>query len=230
MNVDEVQSLLEKTGLVVEKRERTPNDKAWQLRCKTGEGICIYDTGALVPEGKNQDRLREILGLSKGASTGVKVEAERLVSRRVFVVYGHDGTARTQLEAMLRRWNLEPLILDQLPSEGQTLIEKLEQYTSDDVGFGIVLATPDDEGHARDRGGDKKFRVRQNVVLELGLLLSKLGRARVAILMKRQDNMEKPSDIDGLIYIPFVDDVEDGKVTLGKEMQQQRIKIDWARL
>jgi hypothetical protein len=73
-------------------------------------------------------------------------------------------------------------------------------------------------------------RVRQNVVLELGLLLSKFGRARVAILMKRQDNMEKPSDIDGLIYIPFVDDVEDGKVTLAKEMQQQRIKIDLARL
>ena len=46
--------------------------------------------------------------------------------RDVFVVYGHDENARTQLEAMLRRWNIEPLILDQLPSEGMTVIEKLE--------------------------------------------------------------------------------------------------------
>ncbi|WP_315548932.1 TIR domain-containing protein [Lautropia mirabilis] len=47
---------------------------------------------------------------------------------------------RTELEAMLRRWRLEPLILDQLPSEGQTIIEKLEKYTAE-VKFAVVLAT-----------------------------------------------------------------------------------------
>ena len=228
MHVDEAQRRLEEAGLIIERQERTPNGKAWQIRCKTGEGCCVYDTGSIVPEGKNQDRVRELLGLNRPAEKAV--EAVREPSRRVFVVYGHDGPARTQLEAMLRRWNLEPLILDQLPSEGQTLIEKLEKYTRDDVGFGIVLATPDDEGHRRGKADEKKFRVRQNVVLELGLLLTKLSRAKVAILMKRQENMEKPSDIDGLIYIPFVDDIEDGKVTLAKEMQRQGIKIDVARL
>jgi len=49
---------------------------------------------------------------------------------------------------MLRRWGLEPLILDQLPSKGQTIIEKLEEYTAG-VGFAVVLATPDDEGHRK---------------------------------------------------------------------------------
>ena len=29
---------------------------------------------------------------------------------------------------MLRRWGLKPVILDQLPSRGQTIIEKLENY------------------------------------------------------------------------------------------------------
>ena len=42
--------------------------------------------------------------------------------------------------------------------------------------------------------------------------------------------MERPSDIQGLIYIPFTDDVEDGKVTLMKEMNAQGIKIDPSRL
>ena len=43
-------------------------------------------------------------------------------NNKVFVVYGHDKNARTQLEAMLRQLDLEPLILDPLPSDGETII------------------------------------------------------------------------------------------------------------
>ena len=131
---------------------------------------------------------------------------------------------------MLRRWEPEPLILDQLPSEGQTLIEKLEKYTSEAVGFAVVLATPDDEGNITGKADEKKLRARQNVVLELGLLLSKLGRPRVAILLKNQEQMERPSDIQGLIYLPFIDDVAETKVQLAKEMGKQGLRIDVARL
>ena len=42
------------------------------------------------------------------------------------------------------------------------------------------------------------------------MLLAKLGRPRVAIMLKDQKNMEKPSDIQGLIYIPFKEDVKEG--------------------
>jgi predicted nucleotide-binding protein len=157
-------------------------------------------------------------------------EAAPAASRRVFVVYGHDEAAKTQLEAMLRRWDLEPLIMDQLPSEGQTLIEKLEKYTSSDVGFAVVLATPDDEAYARGKQDEKRYRARQNVVIELGLLLAKLGRPKVAILLKNQDEMERPSDIQGLIYLPFRDDVAEAKVPLAKEMEKQGIRIEVAKL
>src|SRR5947207_14873167 len=98
MHVDEVQKRLEHAGLAIEKKERTPNGKAWQLKCKSGEGCCVYDTGSVVPEGKNQENLREILGLGKPAEKAA--EAARQVSRRIFVVYGHDRETRTQLEAM----------------------------------------------------------------------------------------------------------------------------------
>ncbi len=146
------------------------------------------------------------------------------------MVYGHDTDARTQLEAMLWRWNLEPLILDQLPSEGATLIEKLEKYANDDVRFAVVLATPDDEGNARGKADEREFRARQNVVLELGILLAKLGRPRVAILLKQQEQMERPSDLHGVIYLAFADDVDEVKVTLAKEMAKQGIAIDVGRL
>ena len=184
--------------------------------------VNIFDTGKWNVQGKNADIVKQILSDA--------VEADVKKNNRVFVVYGHDTIARTQLEAMLRRWDLEPLILDQLPSAGNTVIEKLEEYTKQ-VEFGIVLATPDDMGYAKEDGDAKiGYRVRQNVVLEMGMLLASIGRSKVAILLKSQNNFEKPSDIEGLIYIPFKDNVEEGKVSLAKEMEKHNYKIDIAKL
>ena len=39
----------------------------------------------------------------------------------------------------------------------------------------------------------------------MGMLLARLGRENVAILLKTQEEMERPSDITGLIYMPFRD-------------------------
>jgi len=38
--------------------------------------------------------------------------------------------------------------------------------------------------------------------------------------------MERPSDIERLIYIPFTDRVDDAKVQLAKEMNKQGLRID----
>ena len=157
---------------------------------------------------------------------GIQISDSMDTHKKVFVVYGHDEQAKVQLEAMLRRWELEPLILDQLTSSGNTIIEKLEE-TINQVSFGIVLATPDDIGYAKDKEDEKKFRVRQNVVLELGMLLSKLGREKVAILLSQKEkDLEKPSDIDGLIYIPFTNNIEETKVNLSKEMKRNGYSIE----
>lgn len=149
-------------------------------------------------------------------------------NKKVFVVYGHDEIARTQLEALLRRWDLDPIILDQQASSGQTIIEKLEEYGAD-VGYAIVLATPDDEGKAKTEE-TYKSRVRQNVVLELGMFLSKLGREKVAILLKEAIDFEKPSDIQGLIYIPFQNKVDEVSISLIRELTRQGYVIDATRI
>ena len=70
--------------------------------------------------------------------------------RNVLVVYGRDERALAELDAMLRRWQVEPLILGHVPFEGQTVIEELEHYR-EGAAFGVVLATPDDERHRRGR-------------------------------------------------------------------------------
>ena len=190
------------------------------MRISNGSIINIYDKGNYHIQGKNTEEIKKILEEKK---------CLKETNRKVFVVYGHDQTSRTQLEAMLRRWDLEPIILDQIVSSGTTIIEKLEEHTSQ-VGFGIILATPDDVGRAKDDDKELKYRVRQNVVLELGMLLSSIGREKVAILLKEEQNFERPSDINGLIYIPFKNNVEEAKVSLAKEMNRHGYIIEISNL
>jgi len=66
--------------------------------------------------------------------------------------------------------------------------------------------------------------------IELGMMLTKLGRDRVAILMQGQVEMERPSDIQGLIYIPFKDDVKEAALQLAKEINAKGIHIDLDRV
>lgn len=68
-----------------------------QLRLDNGAIINCFSNGNHNIQGKNTQEIKEFL---TGAAT--------IVNRKVFVVYGHDDIARTQLEAMLRRWDLEP--------------------------------------------------------------------------------------------------------------------------
>lgn len=234
MTLDEAKALLTAAGFEVSSEQRANNDLGWQLRLTNGGIVNVFDTGKFNVQGKCQPEIKAALGAAPAQAAVVEPHVQAHVKQnantKVFVVYGHDETSRNHLEAMLRRWGLEPLILDQLPSEGQTIIEKLEKYTAD-VHFAVVLATPDDEGNRAGRDDEKAYRARQNVVLELGMLLSRLGRSRVAIILKQQANMERPSDIQGLIYIPFKDDLQkEAGTILAKEMAAQGYHIDIAKL
>lgn len=231
MTKDQVLEALKAKGFVLDGEKAI--QYGVQLRFTNGSLVSVFDKGTVTPQGKDVDVVKQVLGLdpSKNGGAASFVGAPKtMANNKVFVVYGHDEQARTRLDAMLRRWGLEPLILDQLPSEGQTIIEKLEKYTGE-AKFGVVLATPDDEGFRRGHPDEKALRARQNVVLELGMLLSTLGRSKVAILLHQQENMERPSDIQGLIYIPFKDNLEkDAGLLLAKEMTAAGYQIDVAKI
>ena len=99
---------------IILEEKRTGNNLGTALRLTNGCIINCWDKGTVNCQGKNSDQIMVLL-------SGSTISANP--NRKVFVVYGHDNNARTQLEAMLRRWDLEPLILDQLISSGQTIIE-----------------------------------------------------------------------------------------------------------
>jgi len=220
LSIEQVKNLLKRAGQTISSENRTGNDLGTVLKLTNGCNVNCWDKGTVNCQGKNSSEIEKLLSLQ---TIGVPI------NNKVFVVYGHDKNARTQLEAMLRRWDLEPLILDQLPSDGSTIIEKLEKYTNQ-ADFGIVLATPDDIGYAKNNEANKKYRVRQNVVLELGMLLAAKGRSKVAILLSQAEDMESPSDINGLIYIPFKDNVEDAAISLAKEMNKNGYTIEISKL
>jgi predicted nucleotide-binding protein len=145
------------------------------------------------------------------------------LSRKVFIVHGHDEGARETVARFLERVDFEPIILHEQASRGCTVIEKIENHG--EVDFAVVILTPDDEGY--EKGGKPRPRARQNVVLELGYFVARLGRERVCAL-KRGDNLELPSDFGGVVYVPF-DDSGGWKQALGKELEAAGFTIDWGK-
>jgi len=185
-----------------------------------------HDTGKDVCQGKATELTKSVKEWQKPAKAEAVKERVAGPNNRVFIVYGHDLAAREGLELMLHKMGLEPIVLANLPTAGDTIIEKLERYLGEhgDAGFACVLLTPDDEGHKAGKGEEKRYRARQNVILELGMVLARLGRRRVLILIK--ESVEQPSDIAGLIYRPFKERVDELRGTLFKDLQEAGYKPD----
>jgi len=143
-------------------------------------------------------------------------------SRKVFVVHGHDEAAKAKTARFLERLKLVPIILHEQPSSGRTIIEKFETY-SGDIAFAVILLTPDDIGSSEKTPTDLKPRARQNVVMELGYFLGRLGRSRVCALYK--GHVELPSDYQGVLYIEL-DDAGAWQAKLAQEFVQAKMPID----
>jgi predicted nucleotide-binding protein len=141
--------------------------------------------------------------------------------RRVFVVHGHDDGSREIVARFLEKLEFEAVILHEQANQGRTVIEKVEAYG--DVGFAVVLLTPDDEGCVK--GGTPEPRARQNVILELGYFIGRLGRGKVCAL--KRGALEIPSDYAGVVY----ESMEGNwRQALGRELQEAGHEIDWNKV
>lgn len=143
------------------------------------------------------------------------------MTRRVFVVHGHDEEAKQSVARFLEKLRLEAVVLSERPNEGRTIIEKFEKNS--DVGFAIVLMTPDDMGYPKDDPDQSRPRARQNVILELGYFVGRLSRSKVCALYK--GTVEMPSDFHGVIYLPM-DEAGGWKLKVASELKQAGIEVD----
>lgn len=149
-------------------------------------------------------------------------EGERL--RKVFIVHGHDTAARETVARFVEKLGFEAVILSEQANQGKTVIEKVEAHG--EVGFAVVLLTPDDEGCKR--GDAPKPRPRQNVLLELGYFIGRLGRPLVCALATNRD-IELPTDLAGVIW-EFLDNAGGWKQSLARELKAARFEIDWNKV
>lgn len=208
MDKNKIKQILESNGYKVV-LDKPYKNQGHRLKVEQGTAVICFNSDKIVVRGNLKAPIELLLEKHKN---------EYFPNNKVFIAYGHDEEARSDLEKMLKAWNLKPLLLDNLPIEGRTIIEQLEHYIPQ-CNFAIVLATPDDIGYPKNKPKELRLRARQNVVLELGLLYSKLGRKRVAVILKEDENFERPSDIDGVLYYSYRDSVIETEKKIKKELE-----------
>lgn len=145
-------------------------------------------------------------------------------NKKIFIVHGRDINMRDKIEAFLSKLHIDNVILENETNEGKTIIEKFLKKSSD-CNFAIVLLSPDDYGGLANDKSKQAFRARQNVVLEIGFFLGKLGRHRLLVLHPDETEIEKPSDFDGIVYLPY-DNKGAWKHKLIKELKAAKFYID----
>lgn len=137
---------------------------------------------------------------------------------KVFIVHGHDNI-KESVARFLENQGIEPIILSEQPNIGSsTIIEKLERNSN--VGYAIIIYAASDVGKEKNSNGELLPRVRQNVLIEQGYFMGKLGRERVIVI--KPDDVEVPSDISGVLYLSETN----WKLELAKEMKAVGYNID----
>ena len=191
----------------------------------TAEGIDCAEQGANVAEYLTPTP-KFLTPISEARPTSATSTSQPSPDAPIFIVHGSDtlraeSVARTVMAATGR----QTTILREQASLGQTLIEKFEQHAAK-ASYAIIVLTPDDEGGRKGQRSHNP-RGRQNVILEMGYFYGILGRSRVSILL--YPGVEKPSDMDGIVYINF-DDHGAWKTELYRELTHAHIHIDMSRV
>jgi hypothetical protein len=197
------------------------------LHITTGLGPAIFDMAegyVVMEEGRITCKLRFKMPflsfvlrdktLSDVGTMAVEVAGAPLDSKEVFIVHGHSETAKLQLRSLLSALGLQPIILQEQTHRGRTIIEEIE-YHSTTCSFAIILMTPDDLGG--DPESKSLRRARQNVILELGWFMGRLGRENVILIS--QGDIELPSDVLGVLYLTFKTDVHEVAAEISKQLR-----------
>lgn len=142
----------------------------------------------------------------------------------VFIVHGHDENMKLAVSDAIRSFGLKPIILHEQLNHGRTIIEKFEDE-ADKVRFAVILISPDDEVNIEP---ERPYRVRQNVILELGYFFAKYGRSNLFVLCNASNEckIELPSDILGILYNEYEEPYGNWRLKLAKSLKKSGYNID----
>jgi predicted nucleotide-binding protein len=134
----------------------------------------------------------------------------------VFIIHGHDDEMKKDVQLFISRAKLNGIVLHEKPDKNRTIIEKLIEE-GNSAAYVIALLSPDDTQE------DGTIRARQNVVLEIGYFIGRLGREKVRLL--RKGDVVIPSDLQGILY-EIYDEKGAWRINLLKELQAAGLPID----
>ena len=191
---------------------------------------------------EKMDNLREAIRVLVGALESCKEQLElfpsgylekstsvlstNVGSKKIFIVHGHDNGLKETVARFLEKLDLDPVILHEKASRGNTLIEKFERYAYE-ASFAVVLFTPDDVVYNMK---EQNHRPRQNVIFELGWFIGRLGRDKVRVIYNLDTEVPKDfSDYYGMEYISF-DKKGAWRTQLAKEMQDMGFQVDFNKI
>ena len=125
-----------------------------------------------------------------------------IASSRERLEWAHAIQARLQRDAEVTVWDQSVVRPSSYVIE--SLVAQMEQ-----TDFGVFVFAPDDLAEVR---GNRHLIVRDNVVLEFGMHIGRIGRHRCFMLLPTGSKVKLPSDIDGMIPIYYDDARTDDNV------------------
>jgi len=197
----------------------------------TSEGYARFRLTSMVTRNEIVGELLELLQHiadqeTAGTPTNRVCDVQNVSPRKVFLVHGHDHQTKNDAARLLERLGLEVTILSEAVNRGRTILQKFLDHS--DVAFAVVLLTGDDQGGTKGSSFDEqKPRARQNVILELGYFLAKLGPQHVCALY--ETNVEVPSDYSGVLWVPL-DSHQGWHLQLARELRAAGLNVDLNKL
>jgi predicted nucleotide-binding protein len=145
----------------------------------------------------------------------------------IFIVHGQNEAYKEAVARLIERsiTGATVTILHEQPNQGRAIIEKFEHHAAA-TSYAVVIMSGDDQG-GRSTEAQLHARARQNVVLELGYFIAKLGRERVAVL--HEESVEVPSDIHGVGYTAL-DAAGAWRSKLAHELAAAGLPVDFKRV
>lgn len=128
------------------------------------------------------------------ANSELAIPEDSKPGAKVFITHGVAGDWREVQNYIERDIGISTLELAQEPNLGRTVLQKLDEESSN-CSSAVIVMTGD------DLDGEGNPRARENVMHEIGYFQAKYGLSAVCLLHEEGTNI--PSNIHGLVYIPF---------------------------
>jgi predicted nucleotide-binding protein len=119
--------------------------------------------------------------------------------------------------------------MNEEPNQGKRIVERFKKDYAD-VGFAVVLLSPDVYVYPKGEEATKRERTPSNdVALMFGFLLGKLGKEKVLAFYRETPNFAFPINFEGVKFTPL-DNRDSWKLSLIRELTECGYTIDTERL